>query len=177
MQPDCSVDKAGRMTETSKQPQKKTAWAWALATFFGVGYLRPGPGTWGSAAALLLWLAAAHWLPLSQMELSTATLLAATLATVIGIPAASIVTRESGTDDPGFVVLDEVAGQWIALAAAAPRWPLWLAAFLLFRAFDIWKPPPARQLDRIHGGVGIMLDDVAAGIYAMLCVGLLRHWL
>ncbi len=156
---------------------RRTGCAWTLATFFGVGYLRPGPGTGGSAAALLLWLAAAHWAHLTHAELSVAALLAAALATLVGIPAASIVAREAQTDDPGFVVLDEVAGQWIALAAAAPRWPLWLAAFLLFRAFDIWKPPPARQLDRIHGGFGIMMDDVAAGAYAMLCVGLLRHWL
>ena len=75
------------------------------------------------------------------------------------------------------MVLDEVAGQWIALAAAAPRWPLWLAAFVLFRAFDIVKPPPARQLDRIPGGFGIMMDDVAAGVYAMLAVALLHHWI
>ena len=168
------------MTNSKHTPPKntqRTGWAWSLATFFGVGYFRPGPGTWGSAAALLLWLAAAHWLPLSQMELSAAALLAATLATVIGIPAASVVSREAQTDDPGFVVLDEVAGQWIALAAAAPRWPLWLAAFVLFRAFDIVKPPPARQLDRIPGGFGIMMDDVAAGVYAMLAVALLRHWI
>ncbi len=162
---------------TSKPAIEKTGWAWTLATFFGAGFLRPGPGTWGSAAALLLWLAAAHGLPLTHAELSGATLLAATLATAIGIPAASIVAREAQTNDPGFVVLDEVASQWIALAAAAPRWPLWLAAFLLFRGFDIWKPPPARQLDRIHGGFGIMMDDVAAGIYAALIVLALRHWL
>ena len=177
MRRSCSGAKVDRMTMKIEAGVQRTGWAWTLATFFGAGLLRPGPGTWGSAAALLLWLGAAHGLPLSQMELSAATLLAATLATVIGIPAASIVAREAQTDDPGFVVLDEVAGQWIALAAAAPRWPLWLAAFLLFRGFDIWKPPPARQLDRIHGGFGIMMDDVAAGIYAALIVLALRHWL
>lgn len=158
-------------------PQKRTAWAWTLATFFGVGYLRPGPGTWGSAAAVVLWLAAAHWGRLSHGHLCAVTLAAAALATVIGIPAASIVQRESGTGDPGFVVLDEVAGQWIALAAATPHWPEWVLAFLLFRAFDIVKPPPARQLDRMHSGFGIIMDDVAAGVYAMLAVWLLRHLL
>ncbi|MGC9291956.1 MAG: phosphatidylglycerophosphatase A family protein [Acidobacteriaceae bacterium] len=158
-------------------PKKRTAWAWWLATFFGTGFLRPGPGTWGSAAAVLLWLAAAHWGHFSQGQLSGMTLAAALLATLVGIPAASIVQRESGANDPGFVVLDEVAGQWIALIMATPRWTEWLLAFLLFRAFDIWKPPPARQLDRMHSGFGIMMDDVAAGLYAMLIVLALRHWL
>ena len=89
--------------------------------------------------------------------------------TLIGIPAATIVARESGREDPGFVVLDEAAGQWIALLAASPaRWQQWLLAFLLFRFFDILKPPPARQFDRMHGGFGIMMDDVAAGLYALL---------
>ncbi|HEX4021248.1 MAG TPA: phosphatidylglycerophosphatase A [Acidobacteriaceae bacterium] len=155
----------------------QTKWAWTLATFFGTGFLRPGPGTWGSVAALLLWLAAAHWGHVSTGQLSIVTLVAAVLATLIGIPAASIVQRESGKDDPGFVVLDEVAGQWIALAAATARWQEWLLAFLLFRVFDILKPTPARQLDRMHSGFGIMMDDVAAGVYAMLVVWLLRHWL
>ena len=168
----------GGMTTNPKAPaRKRTAWAWTLATFFGAGFMRPGPGTWGSAAAVLLWMAGAHWLPLSHGQLSLLTLAAALIATLVGIPAASIVQREAGTDDPGFVVLDEVAGQWIALVAATPRWPEWVLAFVLFRAFDIVKPPPARQLDRMHSGFGIMMDDVAAGVYAMLAVWLLRHWL
>jgi phosphatidylglycerophosphatase A len=158
-------------------PKKRTAWAWLLATFFGTGFLRPGPGTWGSAAAVLLWLAAAHWGHFPQGQLSGMTLATALLVTLAGIPAASIVQRESGANDPGFVVLDEVAGQWIALAAATPRWQEWVLAFLLFRGFDIWKPPPARQLDRMHSGFGIMMDDVAAGVYAALIVLALRHWL
>ena len=67
------------------------------------------------------------------------------------------------------MVVDEVVGQWIALAGAASfNWKSWLGAFVLFRLFDIWKPPPARQLDRIPGGVGIVFDDVASGIYAAL---------
>lgn len=180
MQRNCNENKASKMTTNPKRtPEnpKRTGWAWTLATFFGVGFLRPGPGTWGSAAALLLWLAAARWSPLSHGELSLATLAAGILATLIGIPAASIVAREAGTDDPSFVVLDEVAGQWIALAAATLRWQEWLLAFLLFRGLDIWKPAPARQFDRMHSGFGIMMDDVAAGVYAALIVLALRHWL
>ena len=70
---------------------------------------------------------------------------------------------------PGQTAADEVVGQWIALAGAASfNWKSWLGAFVLFRLFDIWKPPPARQLDRIPGGVGIVFDDVASGVYAAL---------
>ena len=161
---------------TSSTP--RTRWAWAAATFFGTGFLRPGPGTWGSAAALLLWLGAAHWLHPSALALRIGTAIAAIAAMLLGIPAASIVARESGREDPGFVVLDEAAGQWIALLAASPaHWPQWLLAFLLFRFFDILKPPPARQFDRMHGGFGIMMDDVAAGLYALLAGALAAHFL
>lgn len=104
------------------------------------------------------------------------TLAAATAVTLIGIPAASIVERESGREDPGFVVIDEVAGQWVVLAAAPLDPGHALVGFALFRIFDIVKPPPARQLERLHGGTGIMLDDLAAGIYGALMMLLLRHW-
>lgn len=153
---------------------KRTGWAWALATFFGVGFLRPAPGTWGSMAGLLLWLAAAHWLHPSPMYLALGTAVAALLLLLAGIPASSIVAREAATDDPGFVVADEVVGQWIALIAAGLRPWEWLLAFFLFRIFDILKPSPARQFDRMHSGFGIMMDDVAAGTYAMAVVWVTR---
>ena len=71
--------------------------------------------------------------------------------------------------DPQIVVVDEVVGQWITFAGAtALNWKSWCAAFVLFRVFDIWKPPPVRQLERMHGGAGIVLDDVMAGVYAAL---------
>ena len=141
----------------------KTAWAWTLGTFFGAGLLRPGPGTYGSVAAALLWF----WLiPYSQHP-ALATLLAAIAITAIGIPAATIVARESGREDPGHVVLDEVAGQLFALIAIPADWRHALLALLLFRLFDITKPPPIRQLERLHGGTGVMLDDVAAGLLAL----------
>ena len=152
--------------------QSRTGWAWALGTFFGTGYMRPGPGTWGSAAALLLWLAVEYRARPTRGELAIGTAVAALVVLLAGIPASSIVAREAGAEDPGFIVLDEVAGQWIALIAAGPRVWTWLLAFLLFRAFDIVKPPPARQFDRMHGGFGIMMDDVAAGAYALLLVWL-----
>jgi phosphatidylglycerophosphatase A len=153
---------------------KRTGWAWVLATFFGVGFLRPAPGTWGSVAGLLLWLAAVHWLHPLSMHLALGTAVVSILLLIAGIPASSIVAREAATDDPGFVVADEVAGQWIALIAAGTRPWEWLLAVLLFRIFDILKPSPARQFDRMHSGFGIMMDDVAAGIYAMAIVWFAR---
>ena len=139
--------------------------SWLIATFFGCGRIRPGPGTWASAATVLLW-----WL-ISQaagarLQVALALLLAC-LATALGIPAATRVARESGSKDPSFVVIDEVAGQLIAIIAAPVRWKTLLAGFILFRAFDIVKPPPLRRLEKIPGGVGIMLDDVGAGLYAL----------
>ncbi len=157
--------------------RQRTAWAWTLGTFFGTGFLRPGPGTWGSAAGLVLWLAVAHWAHFSRGQLALATAVAALIVVLVGIPASSIIVRESGTEDPGFVVLDEVAGQWIALIGATTRPWLWLLAFLLFRVFDILKPPPARQFDRMHGGFGIMIDDIAAGSYALALVWIASRWL
>ncbi len=107
-------------------------------------------------------------------------MLAALVALVAGIPAASLVEFESADADPGHVVIDEAAGQWIALLAFCgyghANWPHGLVALGLFRLFDILKPPPARQLERLHGGMGIMLDDVAAGIYALLVGAILGHW-
>jgi len=148
---------------------RKTRWAWAVATFFGAGLLRPGPGTYGSIAAVLLWLGAAHWL--HSVELAVGTGVAALAATIIGIPAATIAAREAGRKDPGFVVIDEVAGQWIALIAVRPDWQHAALALLLFRAFDIWKPWPIQRLERLPEGTGIVLDDVAAGALA-LAIGL-----
>jgi phosphatidylglycerophosphatase A len=147
---------------------RKTRWAWGLATFFGVGYLRPGPGTYGSAAALLLWYAAAHVFHPGAVHLALATTLAAVVFTAVGIPAGTIVARESGRKDPGFVVIDEVAGQLFALILMPADWAHALLALVLFRLFDITKPGPVRRLESLPEGAGIMLDDVAAGLFALL---------
>jgi phosphatidylglycerophosphatase A len=154
--------------------EKKTLWAWLIGTFFGVGLLKPGPGTYGSISAVLLWYAAAHILHPAPAALAIGTAVAAIFATLIGIPAATIVANESGREDPGHVVIDEVAGQLIALIAIPADWQHAAISLLLFRFFDILKPPPVRQLERLHGGTGIMLDDVGAGIYA-LAVAQLIH--
>jgi len=100
----------------------------------------------------------------------------AVLVTLIGIPAATRICRASATKDPQFVVIDEVAGQLIALIAVPVQWKTFLASFILFRAFDIIKPPPVRQLERLPEGTGIVLDDVAAGTLALGVMHLLLHF-
>lgn len=164
-------------TETKPiQKRGTTRWAFAVGTFFGSGRLKPGPGTWGSVAALLLW-AAANWVfhpSRGAMYLPLVVGIALTL--IFGVPAATIVARESGIEDPGFVVIDEVAGQWIALLFVPLSWKTLLVGFILFRSFDIVKPPPARQLERLPEGTGIVMDDVAAGAYALLVMQLVLHF-
>lgn len=155
---------------------RKTLWAWTLGTFFGSGLLKPGPGTYGSIAALLLWYAAAHALHPAPSALAIGTAVAALVVTLLGIPAATVVARESGRKDPGFVVIDEVAGQLVALIFAKPDWKHAVLALLLFRVFDITKPWPIRRLESLPGGTGIMLDDVAAGLLALICVCIERAW-
>jgi phosphatidylglycerophosphatase A len=146
-------------------------WATLTATFFGIGYLRPGPGTWASGVTTLIWAVLIRYLPQSSR---TATLIAiAVFVTLIGIPAATRVARASGRKDPSFVVIDEVAGQLISLIAVPLAWKTFLAGFILFRVFDILKPPPVRQLEGLPEGTGIVVDDVAAGIYALAVMQLL----
>jgi phosphatidylglycerophosphatase A len=157
--------------------EKKTLWAWAVGTFFGAGFLKPGPGTYGSVAALLLWYTAAHIFHPSAGMLAVWTTVAAIAVTLIGIPASTIVARESGREDPGHVVIDEVAGQLIALIALPSVPGYALLGLFLFRFFDILKPWPVRRLEALPEGMGIMMDDVAAGLLALLCGQLLRYFL
>jgi phosphatidylglycerophosphatase A len=145
-----------------------------VATFFGIGRMHPGPGTWGSAATVMLWAAVAYGLaPSLRAPVAVAI---AVLVTLIGIPAATHVARGSGVKDPQFVVIDEVAGQLIALIAVPLSWKTFLAGFILFRGFDIVKPAPVRQLEALPEGAGIMLDDVAAGLYALAVMHLLLYF-
>jgi phosphatidylglycerophosphatase A len=157
-------------------PMTRTKWAWNVATVFGIGLLKPGPGTWGSLAATTIWYFALRAAHLNGWIASTVTLLGVLAVAAIGIPAGTIVERECGNEDPGFVVIDEVAGQWIVLAVTPLEWRHALLAFGLFRLFDIVKPWPARQLERLHGGAGIMFDDLAAGFWGLLVMLLIRHW-
>jgi len=123
---------------------------------------------------VLLWAALAYGLAPS---LRTPVAIAlALLVTLIGIPAATRVARASGLKDPQFVVIDEVAGQLITLIAVPLAWKTFLAGFILFRGFDIVKPPPVRQLERLPEGTGIVLDDLAAGLYGLIVMHLLLHF-
>lgn len=163
--------------ESSQGRQREVAcpaWAMLVGTFLGIGRLRPGPGSWGSAVTVLLWGGLAYTLPVSLRTPTAAAL--TVLVTLIGIPAATRITRATGVKDPQFVVIDEVAGQLITLIAVPLAWKAFLAGFILFRVFDIIKPPPLRQLERLPEGTGIVLDDVAAGLYALAGMHLLLHF-
>ena len=129
----------------------------AIATVFGLGYAPVASGTVASAAAAILWWYAAPPTLAGQW-------LAGAFFTVLGIWASDLVAKRMKDDDPSIVVIDEVAGMWLALAGAPRTLPVVLAAFGLFRLFDIGKWTPMKQLERLHGGFGIMLDDVAAGL-------------
>ena len=149
-------------------------WAELIATFLGIGRLKPGPGTWASAATVVLWALASWRVP--SDERTWATIAAALVVTLVGIPAATRVARASGLKDPQFVVIDEVAGQLVALIAVPLAWKTFLAGLILFRVFDIVKPPPVRQLERLPEGIGIVVDDLAAGLYALAGMHLLLHF-
>ncbi|MBT3989383.1 MAG: phosphatidylglycerophosphatase A [Rhodospirillaceae bacterium] len=139
-----------------------------LAVWFGAGLLPKAPGTWGSLAALPLAYAIAYW---GSLEiLSGATI----IVFVVGVWASEVTSRAMGVTDPSEIVIDEVAGQWLTLLVVPPDLILYAIGFLLFRLFDIWKPWPISWADqKIKGGMGIMLDDVIAGVYAgvLLWVG------
>lgn len=135
--------------------------AFWIATWFGCGLAPRAPGTVGSVAAVAIaW--ALHW---SEEWL----IAAAILSFPIFLWAAGRVARDRALTDPQIVVADEVIGQWITLAGAtAYNWKTYVLGFILFRVFDILKPPPARQLERLHGGLGIVADDMMAGLYAAI---------
>ena len=142
-----------------------------LATWFGVGLIRPAPGTWGSLAALpFAWAIVAVGGPYA--------LLAATVVVfAVGCWAGGVYEKAGGGTDPGVVVIDEVAGQWLVLIAAPLDHMYYLAGFVLFRLCDITKPWPASWADRrVHGGLGIMLDDVLAALYAFAAIAAFRYW-
>jgi phosphatidylglycerophosphatase A len=149
-------------------------WSTLVATFFGAGRFRPAPGTWGSAAAVLIWATVARWTASDFQWVVLAGL--ALLAIATGIPAATRFARASQLKDPQSVVIDEVAGQWITMLFAPVSWKTLLVGFILFRAFDILKPPPVRQLERLPEGTGIVMDDIAAGLYALLVMQLILRF-
>jgi phosphatidylglycerophosphatase A len=144
----------------------RTRWVAApIATCLGLGLVPLAPGTVGSLGALALAFLLQHFRGWSQADFG----LLAAAACVPGVWAAHVVAAAAKEKDPSRVVVDEAIGQWVTLAGATVyNWKSWLAAFLLFRAFDVLKPPPIRQAERLPGGIGIVADDVAAGLAGAL---------
>jgi phosphatidylglycerophosphatase A len=133
-----------------------------LASVFGAGYAPVASGTVGSFVTVVaIWL-----LPLTPLRI----LVALVVVTLVGIWAGSRVERVLGRKDPGVIVIDEVAGMLLSVILLPPTIPVLVTAFFLFRLFDIWKPFPARESQALTGGVGVMVDDLIAGVYALVLV-------
>ena len=147
--------------------------AFWFATWFGCGLVPKAPGTAGSVGALLVaWPLAFrfNWQPLWFGALALAILWPA-------IQSATSVSIGTGRKDPQIVVVDEVVGQWLTLAGATRLNPLsFLLAFILFRTFDIWKPPPIRRIEQLPAGTGIVLDDALAGVYGAVILYVLGRF-
>ena len=144
------------------QNMEQRAWL-AIATMGRIGKTRPAPGTLGSAAALLpaVGLAmAGGWV------LEAATL----IACIVGVKAANVYEAHSGEKDASEIVIDELAGQWIALLVVPLDWRWWVAAFVMFRVFDVAKPGPVKMAEALPGGIGVMADDIVAGVMAAACL-------
>ena len=122
---------------------------------------------------LLWWLLASHLPPPARLPIILGLIV---IVVAIGIPAATLEERGCGKKDPGHVVIDEVAGQLVTFIACPIVWQALLAGFILFRVFDIVKPPPVRMLEKLPGGTGIVVDDVGAGVYALIVLQLLLHF-
>jgi phosphatidylglycerophosphatase A len=141
----------------------------ALATGFYSGKIPFAPGTWGSAFALIPWYFC-RGLSLANYLIVLAVLF------VVGFLTAGSAEKIFDKPDPGSIVIDEIMGMFVALTLAPNHPVAWLLGFILFRIFDIWKPFPVSWLDtHLHGGIGIMMDDVMAGIYALVSLQLI--WL
>ncbi len=136
-----------------------------LSTWFGCGYVPRGPGTAGSLAAVAIVGLIQFYLGIHRWILVCMIL----VLLLPGIWSAGRTSDSLGSQDPGVVVVDEVLGQWVTLAGAAVwNGKVLLTGFVLFRIFDIWKPWPVRKLEKLPGGLGIVADDLAAGVYGAL---------
>lgn len=177
--------------------QKYPRIALTIATVFGVGYLKPGPGTFGSLVGLILsilltwWVSARHILSLhgttdgptsfwrSAWGIGWLGYVLILMVAAVGVYSSTQTARRANSKDPQFVVIDEVSGQLITYHIFLDlmlNWKAWLLGFLLFRLFDIWKPFPIRHLEKLPGGWGIMADDWLAGIYAAILLRLALHF-
>lgn len=140
-----------------------------LRTFTSLGFIGKLPGAPGTYASIATLPIAFLWASLvNENHLLTLGLIA--VLSVLGTLASAMVARELEIEDPSEIVIDEVVGQWIAVLALPFNWWLWLAAFVLFRVFDIWKPWIIDRSQHLPGGLGIMMDDILAGLFAFLLV-------
>jgi phosphatidylglycerophosphatase A len=177
-------------TPDSVSSVRKPRISYFFATACGLGYLKPGPGTWGSLAGVGISILVT-WNMARRIDANFWTVgwtspyfiyAVVVIVAVVGVYVAGNVEKHYGKSDPQFVVIDEVSGQLIALSFpfTVLNWKSWLLGFILFRVFDIWKPFPVRQAESCRGGWGIMADDWVAGIYAGLllwgvqAIGLLK---
>ena len=146
----------------------------AIATIFGIGYLRPAPGTWGSLFAIILAILIVEIFGVIGFIFALLSI------SIFGWWATSVYLKQIKTKDPSEVVIDELVGQWIAVLPIAilafyfklepfDLWPGWISSFLFFRIFDILKPSLIGWADKKKGALGVMLDDIFAGIAAAIC--------
>jgi phosphatidylglycerophosphatase A len=173
-----------------REPASFKDYAAIAVTTFGVGYLPLAPGTWGSAVGVLIYVGVAkldsiwshHWAPLRGFSAEqagafsiAAILVLLLLFTLLGFWSAGRSTELFGDPDPSYAVVDEVIGQLITFLFIpfAVSWPIILAGFLLFRAFDIWKPYPIDHLQDLPAGIGVCADDIFAGVYAGICLAVI----
>ncbi|SRR5690554_6372866 len=155
----------------TRQPRVWSNFWHFLAFGFGSGLARRAPGTWGTLAGLA-------FVPLLQLISLPLALLIIATASVFGVWLCGKVADDLGVHDHGGIVWDEFVGIWITLVLLPAHWGWWLAGFIAFRFFDILKPWPIRALDRrLGGGLGIMLDDILAGICAALVLLAASLWL
>ena len=145
-----------------------------IGSGFFIGYLPMAPGTWGSYSAACLLSILCGWFGLT---LSIVSIIGCVICFVIGIPASQALLEASQKKDSSFIVIDEWAGMFITYSLVSFNLINILCGFVLFRIFDIFKPWPARTLENLKGGWGVMLDDIIAGIYAALALYLTQRFL
>lgn len=145
-------------------------WRIWIAAWFGCGFLSPGPGTWGSFGGLMAGLF------IATLFSGLALLLGVFLISAVGFLAAERFDSAMNTHDSKMIVVDEVAGQWIAMIPALGSVPLLLLSFILFRGFDIIKPWPVSHFEKnVAGAAGVMGDDIVAGLIAAVCIIMVRY--
>jgi phosphatidylglycerophosphatase A len=142
-----------------------------FATGFGTGYAPIASGTFGTMVAIPLFILLSRWG-------NPGVLAGLVVIAILGIPASDHMERSLGVSDPGRIVIDEIAGYLLAMAGSPVEARYIIAGFFLFRFFDIVKPPPVRQAEKyLRGGLGVVADDLLAGVYAWICLRLLEKFL